>query len=588
MPKISIIEKEQIKAAPLSITENIVFIPVFTKNESKAGKYTLYSSAAAFEADFKDYAVKLGALFDKSYVLARTVLDTGLKVLVYGVEPKMGDVSYESFQKIDTSITEDLDSTFKSGETKISNVKEYVEDSLKLYNGDTQVTTFIRTVTEDNTITSEQNTALQGDTGLILTLDQGKTYSNGSIKFYKTVEEQTVSSFVEVTPTEGSLSVVQNDTNLTIKASFEAGTIITRIEFITTANIDIELSVSDTGVITITNFSDTDTLPTINKLEYNIITPDLNTATTVMQAAYTQFYGQSEEDTLTNNYIGNRNLYDVKFLTGGGYATTDAIISAAVKRGDCLALLDKDEDVKVEDLISKDGEDPKVEFTGSKFAAAFFPWCTFELAGNIVGDDDSTSVYYDLPGSAAYLLAYGRSVQSNANWMAASGVTRGVVPSLVAPKEEITEGQMHYLQGDTGNIEGYVNPIMMVGSYGYKIWGNRTTYVDAATDTFFKFLNVRMLLCDINKILYTAAIRNTFEPNDDVTWINFKAMCSGVLDRMTSGRGLMWYRWQKEKSPQKATIKAKLIIRPIEAVETFELEIFLTEDEITVREAEEE
>ena len=173
--------------------------------------------------------------------------------------------------------------------------------------------------------------------------------------------------------------------------------------------------------------------------------------------------------------------------------------------------------------------------------------------------------------------------------MAASGVTRGMVPSLVSPKEEITEGQMHYLQGDTGTINGgHVNPIMMVGSYGYKIWGNRTTYVDAATDTFFKFLNVRMLLCDINKVLYTAAVRNTFEPNDDVTWINFKAMCSGVLDRMTSGRGLMWYRWQKEKSPQKATIKAKLIIRPIEAVETFELEIFLTEDEITVKEAEEE
>ena len=585
MPKIVINEQEQIKAAPLSITENIVFVPVFTKNPEKQGKYTLYSSAYDFTKDFKgdedEFVVKLGDLFDKSYVLARTILSTGLKVLVYGVE-RSSDFLWKPGELVDENIT-----SFESGETKIKQPQKYLKGSIKLYDGENQVTVFNR-IANDKTlpfiIESSQNTALQGSDGLSISnaVTVGSVYKTGSIKFYKTVEE----AYVEIQPSEistvGAVSI--SGTTLSIaQTTFSSATTVTKIEVAVdnyADSIDMVLAVSNTGVVSITNLKPGDILQNITKLEYNLIgEEDIESAENAMASAAGTFLKD----------ILNKNLYDVKFLTNGGYGMSSdlqgSFVAAAgvpAGRGDCLALLDMSEDVKVDELLST-GEEHKA-FSKSPFAAAFFPWCTFELSGDIVGSDKTTE-YYDLPGSAAYLLAYGLSVQTNANWMAASGVTRGVVPYLKAPKEEITEGQMHQLQGDEkDSIDAYVNPIMMVGSYGYKIWGNRTTYVDKTKDSYFKFLNIRTLLCDIKKVLYDASIRNTFEPNDDVTWINFKAMCSGLLDRMTSGRGLAWYRWKKEVAPQKAMIKAKLIIRPIEAVESFELTVYLTEDEVIVNE----
>ena len=325
------------------------------------------------------------------------------------------------------------------------------------------------------------------------------------------------------------------------------------------------------GVYTASDFTDTTTTvegqPVINPAELQ--------ATTAMDTALTG-------DTSPLTSLQDKNLYNVKFITSGGYQSPQSVmITTASGRGDCLALLDLAENVSVSNLLGSSS----TIVEGSKFASCFFPWCTFNFSNEVTAQNQTSSTSdYLLPGSLAYLLAYGRSVQSNANWFAASGVTRGVVPSLVAPVEEITESQMHILQGDEGSLNFYVNPIMMVGSYGYKVWGNRTTLINRSVDSYFKYLNIRMLLCDIKKTLYEASIRSTFEPNDDVTWINFKSMCSGLLDRMTSGRGLNWYRWRRVPTKKKATIEAILTISPIEAVENFDLTVMLTDQDVTVTE----
>lgn len=93
-----------------------------------------------------------------------------------------------------------------------------------------------------------------------------------------------------------------------------------------------------------------------------------------------------------------------------------------------------------------------------------------------------------------------------------------------------------------------------------------------------------MLLCDIKKQIYHTAMRCTFEPNDDIVWINFKTLANSLLDRMKSGRGISWYKWTKEVAEEKATIKATLTIQPIEAVESFDINIILTDDEATIEE----
>jgi len=102
--------------------------------------------------------------------------------------------------------------------------------------------------------------------------------------------------------------------------------------------------------------------------------------------------------------------------------------------------------------------------------------------------------------------------------------------------------------------------------------------------SYFSFLNVRLLVCDIKKQIFSAAAKITFEPNDTITWINFKMLANTLLDSMKDGRGLEKYFWEKLPSNQRATINAQLIIKPIEAVEFFTINIHLTDEDVSVQE----
>lgn len=309
----------------------------------------------------------------------------------------------------------------------------------------------------------------------------------------------------------------------------------------------------------------------------------------------------------------NRNLFNIKFITTGGYsncgkvyyvanesedensegttlsenkATTYTVIRELAKtRGDAIALIEfKDYFEDEETMLSSIQEDYTPEAEGDLYSAAFLPWFNFTTSAN------NTQETVSMPASFGYLMAYAFSTKSNANWFAAAGTVRGYIPGLVKPSFDVGEALMHTLQGDEeagDQLNIMINPIYNAGTYGYRIWGNRvvnkTTTVLA--DRYMNFLNVRMLLCDIKKQIYHTAMRCTFEPNDDIVWINFKTLANSLLDRMKSGRGITWYKWTKEVADKKATIKATLTIQPIEAVESFDINIILTDEEATIEEA---
>ena len=301
------------------------------------------------------------------------------------------------------------------------------------------------------------------------------------------------------------------------------------------------------------------------------------------------------------NEFKDRNIFNIKFITTGGYANcgktyeTDegdaktvayaTIRELAADRGDAIALIEFDNYYDSEDsLFDSVQTDYTVNYNDDLFAAAFFPWIHFTTS---VGNTQRTE---EMPASFGYLLAYATSVKSNANWFAAAGTTRGYIPGLIKPTFEVGESLMHVLQGDPDAGESLnimINPIYNAGTYGYRIWGNRVVNKTSSVlaDRYMNFLNVRMLLCDIKKQIYHTAMRCTFEPNDDIVWINFKTLANSLLDRMKSGRGISWYKWTKEVAEQKATIKATLTIQPIEAVESFDINIILTDEEATIEEA---
>jgi phage tail sheath protein FI len=114
----------------------------------------------------------------------------------------------------------------------------------------------------------------------------------------------------------------------------------------------------------------------------------------------------------------------------------------------------------------------------------------------------------------------------------------------------------------------------------YYLWGNRTAEPlgSKAGGNDLKavhFLNIRQLCTTIKKELYVACRRFTFDPNSDTLWFNFINAIKPTLELMKADQGIKDYKILKVATDKKATLKAKIRIIPIEAVEDFDLEISL-------------
>lgn len=324
--------------------------------------------------------------------------------------------------------------------------------------------------------------------------------------------------------------------------------------------------------------------------------------------------------------FGSKNLWNIKFITTGYWpnrfvsdeeleessessessetpAAQDVgcygtLIKLASDRNDCVAVIEfDDEDLEPEKflkIINKEQAGDDYRYGVCSYPSIKVNLVT--LAGTTIRKNDNIDVPTAMPAAFGYLMAFANSVRTNANWFAASGIIRGVIPNLVDVKYDVTDAQMEIMQDgpfegtDTGDRDTCwkVNPIMRMGTYGIRLWGNRVIASGSNRGvpklTFSDFLNVRMLLCDLKKQIYHAALRTTFEPNDDLTWVNFKSLCSRLLDQMQSGRGINWYSWRRVDVEEKATIKAVLTIKPIEAVEYFDITINLSDEEVAIGE----
>lgn len=289
--------------------------------------------------------------------------------------------------------------------------------------------------------------------------------------------------------------------------------------------------------------------------------------------------GEVDWDELTD-----KGLYKIKFLTTGSVSSmtyASDMLACAKKRGDCIALIDHDKDYELESGETFAGKvhsemETLASDPGSKYAAAFSPWCKCTL--------DAKKSPITLPGSFVYLSAYGKASEQNPNWFAYAGSLRGIPSFKIEPTEKFGDVANGVLQGRSFNEDGSfaeddnvatfaINPISDIDPFGNIVWGNRTLMWNAEGLTASSFLNIRNLVCDIKKELYRASRKFTFEQNDDILWANFKAEISGLLDRALSGSGVRGYNIEKIDTDIKGRLKAHVKIIPIEAVEDFDLTI---------------
>lgn len=334
------------------------------------------------------------------------------------------------------------------------------------------------------------------------------------------------------------------------------------------------------------------------------------------------------------NCLKDKSTYDFRYLVTGLLTNNDSANECIKKladhskeislddasiedgRGDCIALIDLDK-TAYEGMTQSEAIKP-IAMSAAKwkspYVAVFAPYVDY----NMVVDPVYKNTIF--PASFHYLACAANSANNNySEWYANAGYTRGVssysirttgckfgeiaIQSL-EPRFVLKVGTTpKYVQvdgKDTDEIERYeavntevaVNLIVNIKG-SYYLWGNRTgkelgaRYTEDGDLKAQHFLNIRQLCTTIKKQVYVACRRLTFDPNSNILWINFRSLLTPMLEQMKADQGIRDYEFIRNETDRKALLSAKIRIVPIEAVEDFEIGLYLEDSlaELTVTEA---
>jgi len=309
----------------------------------------------------------------------------------------------------------------------------------------------------------------------------------------------------------------------------------------------------------------------------------LNAAITAYDYAHADCFSESDFEAANEAIVG---------LATYAKQTEDYEAVPGTGRGDCVALVEINESSYVND--AKGRPEAKILAAAEKMSyitADNGPYCTCTVPSVVykMTPDTDFDSNMKFPGAFHYLACYKRMIDSNfAEWYAAAGYTRGV-SSYTVDRTSVKLGEVA-IQALEPRYKrpapyDYKMPfaVNVIANFrgSYYLWGNRTCSLlgEFGTSkgdlTAQHFLNIRHLCTTIKKQLYVSCRRFTFDPNSDVLWINFKNSITPTLDRMKADQGVRDYKIEKVYTDKKATLRAKVRIVPIEAVEDFVLEISL-------------
>lgn len=336
-----------------------------------------------------------------------------------------------------------------------------------------------------------------------------------------------------------------------------------------------------------------------------------STAVNVVRAHYAHIAAQLDYSN-NKNILKDKGETVFKFLTSGGYPTFSGKysisgvgnnlfvkqITYAASRGDLIAPVDYfdfytgDYDklhTELNDITNSpvyDQNDDETAENVYSYGAMFAPYATYNLGNTGWVYENTTYNQCVMPASYGYLITFAASSKNNPNWYAAAGASRGAVANFVAPVigGNITSIEANdYQKRDEGSS---INCIVNIKPYGYLLWGNRTLKDNSLNQelTATSFLNIRHLSNDVKRQVFVAARALTFEPNSDILWVNFKSMIIPLLDQMVNGNGITGYQFVRQATTKKATLKAKIVLECIEAVEDFDITIELTDAAVEVTE----
>lgn len=225
----------------------------------------------------------------------------------------------------------------------------------------------------------------------------------------------------------------------------------------------------------------------------------------------------------------------------------------------------------------------------SKYVAIFAPYVKYNFTNNEVsgyiseGENDGLLDGKTFPASFHYLACAAKSNSVYNEWYAVAGYTRGIsdydVAGLGCTFGENAANVLQPRQITSDGVHCAVNLIIKIRNE-YLIWGNRTAYALNSSNLLAShFLNIRQLCTTIKKEVYYACKRFTFDPSSDLLWNNFTMTIRPTLEKMKADQGITDYKIVRVQSKERAVLKARIRVVPVEACEDFYIDLVL-EDSI--------
>jgi len=182
----------------------------------------------------------------------------------------------------------------------------------------------------------------------------------------------------------------------------------------------------------------------------------------------------------------------------------------------------------------------------STSVAYYYPW---GLASNL----DGRNVLCAPSGIALRTIAF--SDNASYVWIAPAGISRGVITGVskvgyytgtpgtptTFVETNLSDGQVDILYEYDTNI----NPFVFFPGRGLLVWGQKTSSpAPSARDR----VNVERMIMFVRRALRKGAMPFVFEPNDQITRDNLKAMADNFLNDVLVKRGLLDYATKSDDS----------------------------------------
>jgi Phage tail sheath protein subtilisin-like domain len=215
---------------------------------------------------------------------------------------------------------------------------------------------------------------------------------------------------------------------------------------------------------------------------------------------------------------------DVNVLINGGLssvAVQQKMDDVARSRMDCIAVLDMPSDSQSTSAALDYRKN--VVNIDSSYSAIYSSDC-------LVYDPFNDLELY-VPPSGLVSAAYARTDSKFELWFAPAGMIRGKL-RLRGLRHKYNQGQRDALD------EANINTIRFIPGKGYNIWGQETMQTKKSA---LSNVNVRRLLCYVEKTIAVGALYSVFDPGDVFLRASLVELCERFLNPIKRGRGLYWF-----------------------------------------------